>query len=284
MSASELSAADVEKDGEVNSKDGLKLSQYLAKWDVSIQELALPMTAGGRIAFAVDSVSASAGGYVDVPVRITANTGVSTFNLELHYDSSALTPVSITKGEALADGSLTSNIQQGGGNYDFVTAYWVNPYNVAADGEAFTVRFKVAENAAGALSVELLYPENDPPLTQGFEQLRVEAAGGVVTVDGTSAEDRDYTVISLVKEDMGSSVRLRAGVTKNTGRSGEDAVVIAMYKDGELLDMIFMEASFAQGQTVTFGGTLPSVTGAVYKAFVWDDLDSMTPLSNAASE
>ncbi len=284
MTAAELAAADVEKDGEVNSKDGLKLSQYLARWDVSIQSAVSPMTAGGRIAFAVDSVSGSAGDYVDVPVRITANTGAATFYLELHYDKTALTPVLITKGSALTDGSLTSNIQQDGGDYDFVTAYWVNPANVSAEGVAFTVRFKVADGASGSLPVNLEYYENDPPLTQGFEELRVETVGGVVTLEGPTSGGGDYTVNSLTAESTGSTVRLKAQTTKNSAISGEDAFVIAMYKNNVLMDMLFIEAEFAQGQTVSLGGMMAYVPGAVYKAFVWDSLDSMTSLSNTAEK
>lgn len=287
MTPTELAAADVEADGKIDSKDGLKLSQYLAKWDVSIESIAnndvgLLAANGGKILFEVGSVTGPAGGFVDVPVTITSNSGIATFNMELNYDNAVLTPVSITKGAAIMDGSLTSNIQQGGdlSRFDKITAYWVNPSNSTSTGVAFTVRFSINSTASGDIPISLTYNKNDPPLDQSFNSLDVNITNGRLTVSG-SAESYDYTVNSLTVEAIGTSARVKANVTKNSSRADEDAIIIAVYKNNALVDMIFMEAEFAQGQTVNFGGTLPVIQGAVYKAFVWDSLDNMQSLSNS---
>lgn len=108
---------------------------------------------------------------------------------------------------------------------------------------------------------------------------------GVCTVCGKRQGSEElYTVNSLDVEKVGASLRVKAGVTKNGERSGEDAIVIAMYKDGALVDMLFMEAEFAQGQTARFGGMMNAVDGATVKAFVWDDLTTMAALSNTVEK
>ena len=281
LSDTERAAADVFHDGDITSKDGLKLRQYLAKWDVSLEEAALMAAGDGRIKFEVGTVSADGDGYADVPVSITENTGVAVFNVQLDFDKSLLTPVSI-EGNGVY-GGITSNIQQSvdPGSFDFVTAYWDNPSNVTDTGTAFTVRFKVAEGFSGSAPVKLTYYENDLPCDQSFNELAVEAVDGAVNAGGSAGL---YTVNSLDVEKAGASLRVKADVTKNGERSGEDAIVIAMYKDGALVDMLFMEAEFAQGQTARFGGMMTAVEGATVKAFVWDDLTTMTALSNTVEK
>ncbi len=101
----------------------------------------------------------------------------------------------------------------------------------------------------------------------------------------TDAPALDYTVNLISCEEVqNGGFRVRASVTKNSGREDIDAVVIALYDaDGAMVDYIFMEAKFAQGQTVNFGGTVENAEGKTIKAFVWDSLDNMIPLGNTAS-
>lgn len=111
-----------------------------------------------------------------------------------------------------------------------------------------------------------------------------ETVGGITFV-ATDAPAPDYTVNSLSGEELQNGrFRVRASVTKNNEREDIDAIVIALYdKNGAMVDYIFMEAQFAQGQTVNFGGTVEDAEGVTVKAFVWDSLDNMIPLSNTAS-
>ncbi|MGN1098351.1 MAG: cohesin domain-containing protein, partial [Clostridia bacterium] len=281
LTAAELAAADVLADGVVNTKDGVKLSQYLAKWDVSLE--AVSLLEQGRIKFEVGEVSAKAGEYVDIPVTITENTGVAGFNVQLDYDKTKLTPVSITQDSALTAGTLTSNIQQGGdmSRFDCVTAYWVNPSNITATGEAFTVRFQIAEDAEGEIPVTLTYDETDVPCDQNLNELEVEIVNGAVIID--EVKSADYTINSLAGEipAEGGSFYAEVSVTKNTDRAAKDMIIIAVYKDGILVDITYMKSEFTKGQTVIFGGKLTAPEGAVLKAFVWDSTEGMQSLSNS---
>lgn len=94
----------------------------------------------------------------------------------------------------------------------------------------------------------------------------------------------DYTVNSVwgVPSDSGK-FRATVSVTKNTDVEG-GVIILAMYsREGAFLDYIFMQGDFEQGKTYTFGGTLTGSEGAVLKAFVWRDLETMVPISNAMS-
>ncbi|MCD8048835.1 MAG: Ig-like domain-containing protein [Clostridia bacterium] len=290
LSAAEIKAADIVSDGEVNTKDIVKLSQYLSKWNVEMQSMSLMgmnLFESGTLAFEVGSVEAAAGEYVDVPVYITENGGVAGFNVQLNYDNTLLTPVSITQGEALGVGSITSNIQQGGDmtRHEYVTALWYNPSNITTTGLAFTVRFLVAEDAEGEIALTLTYDENDVPCDQSYNELDVAITNGVITL-GSVAEADDYTINSLTGEipTGGGSFYAEVNVTKNSDRDAVDVIVIALYKDGEMIDKTYMKANLAKGQTVTFGGKLTGVEGAEIKAFVWDGFDTMVPLANSLTK
>lgn len=103
------------------------------------------------------------------------------------------------------------------------------------------------------------------------------------TVGGNAAdkETYDYTVNS-VTQDIPSSGKFRAevSVTKNTDVDG-GVIILALYsKEGALADYIFIESDFEQGKTYNAGGILTAFEDARLKAFVWDSLDGMKPISN----
>ncbi|MCD8049142.1 MAG: hypothetical protein LUG52_05995 [Clostridia bacterium] len=62
------------------------------------------------------------------------------------------------------------------------------------------------------------------------------------------------------------------------------AVIAALYDAaGEMLGFSSFEAEFLNGEAETFEGTIASSGGAVLKAFIWDDLETMTPKCAAES-
>ncbi len=279
LSEREKAAADVFKDGEINSKDGLKLRQFLAEWDVSLEMMSLMDV--GSISFEAGSVSAKSGEYVDIPINITENSGVAVFNLRVEFDKEKLIPVSITKGDAL-EGVITSNIQQGGDmeRFDYVTAYWDNPSNVTGTGTAFTVRFKVRDGAEGVAPIRLTSKAGDI-CDQSFNDLEAKFTDGAVTIGGGEVE-LPYTVNSFETETPSNGrVYARISVTKNEEREGADALVIAVYnKNGELIDTSAMQGAFEKGQTMTFRSRVFFDDGCTMKAFVWESIEDMVPLSN----
>ncbi len=282
LTSYEMKAADIRKDGAVNTKDGVKLSQYLASWDIELSEADLMGT--GSIKFEVGNVNGKAGNVIDVPVYITETSGVAGFSVKIEFDKTKLEPVSITQGEALSVGTLTSNIHQGGdmGRFDNVSAYWVNPYNVTGTGVAFTVKFKVKDGAVGEIPVTFTYDEADKPCDQSYNELDVEVVNGRITVEEEAIKTYDYVINSLIGEVPESgSFYSEVSVTKLTERDSKDVIVIAVYKDGAMIDKICMKARFSKGESVEFGGWVTAVAGCELKAFVWDGLDTMKPLAES---
>lgn len=93
----------------------------------------------------------------------------------------------------------------------------------------------------------------------------------------------DYTVNS-VSGDVSGGGKFRAEVnfTKNTDISG-GVVILGLYdSSGVLADYVFVDGDFDAGKTYTVGATLTAFEGASLKAFVWDSLDTMRPISNTA--
>ncbi len=280
LTSYELKAADVFKDGAINTKDGVKLSQHLAKWDIELSEVNLMSI--GKIKFKIGNVSTKAGDIIDVPVYITETSGVAGFNVSVEFDKNLLEPISITQGEALNAGTLTSNLHQGGdmSRFDNVSAYWVNPYNLKGTGVAFTVSFKVKDETVGEIPIVLTYDELDKPCDQSYNELDVSVVNGSVFVEAEVVYD--YVINSIVGEAPESgSFYSEVSVTKLTERDSKDIIVIAVYKDGVMIDKICMKAKFNKGESVEFGGWVTAAEGCELKAFVWDSLSSMKALAES---
>lgn len=282
MTRFEKMAADVNADDAVNAKDGVKLSQYLAGWDI---ELFSDSDTAGSISFKVGDSKVKPGGYVDVPVIITENTGVSAFKLKISYGS-GLTPVSITS--ALPDGNLTSNLQQGASSSEYVTAYWVNPTNITSTGTAFTIRFKADESAEGTLPITLVCNEGDI-CDQNLEELSSELIDGSVTIDSSAPESEvsAYTVkgLGIETETDGQEAYVTVPVIKNSSNAPSGMLIIVSYApDGSLAGISAVPVEFDDTQTEkTFRSEIAYSGGGKLKAFIWDDLNHMTPLSNSAA-
>ncbi len=133
--------------GQINSKDGVRLSQILSGYE--LVESPISVMSVKEVNISVDDVASTTGGYISVPVRISENEGIAGFNLTLNYDREYLTPVAIEKGDMLVDGSFTSNLtdETDGESLDYVTAYWNCAYDMAENGELFTVDFVLKDNA-----------------------------------------------------------------------------------------------------------------------------------------
>ena len=231
----------------------------------------------GKPVIAAGVVKGNPGETVKIPVSITNNLGIMLMDIEFNYDSTYLAFDNIEVSDKL-NGLNVSYSLSNKGAYVVVSS----SEECYSEGDIISLVFKISDKA----------PDGEYPITisrgniygSSYEKLDSEFLNGKIVIGegaGSEPEPKDYTINSLSVETIGASVRVRANVTKNSSRDGEDAIVIAMYKDGVLVDMLFMEAEFAQGQAANFGGMMSAVNGAEIKAFVWDSLDNMIPLSNS---
>lgn len=102
------------------------------------------------------------------------------------------------------------------------------------------------------------------------------------TVEMTDADN--YSIDALYGSVSNGRFYAEVEVVNVTEREVADTVVIAVYKNEEMIDFVYMKADLPQGQTVTFGGMLEGVEGAKLKAFVWDSIKGMKSLSNVVEK
>ena len=100
----------------------------------------------------------NAGETVSVSFKIKNNSGFLGFAITVDYDSDAFTPVSVTPGTMLANGTLNDSI---GSAYEYLKIVYVGSSDVLEDGELFTVDFIVNENAIGDYEFEVSYLQPD---------------------------------------------------------------------------------------------------------------------------
>lgn len=131
-------------------------------------------------ALRVSSASGSAGDTIEISVAIESNPGIAAFNLQVGFDKSALTPVSIAKGAAISTGDIISNLQDRAGA-DTVTAFWVNPSDMSNNGILFSVKFKILEGTTGQSPVKVSYSEGDI-CNQKLETIHPDIINGNVTI------------------------------------------------------------------------------------------------------
>jgi hypothetical protein len=96
----------------------------------------------------VGKVSGHPGEEVDITVSLANNPGLAGFVLDLNFDNTKLTPVSITRGAVISGDMFNSNLNDAGVDLSMltsVTAAWFNASNVTENGVVFTVRFKIKE-------------------------------------------------------------------------------------------------------------------------------------------
>lgn len=297
-------AANVFMDSRINSKDGVRLSQILSGYDIT-ESVALLST--NEINLEVGNVEASGGEYVSVPVTISENEGIAGFNFKIEYDKNVLTPVSVTKGDALLDGSFMTNLTEDtdGPELDYVTAYWNNSYNVTDNGELFNVEFLVNENAeiGNTLPITLTY-EADDLCDNNLNDVTGNITNGSVTVTSSNATVEADGDISLGYVITDLTMQSETGVTyEDIPQKGDfdliaeiDGIyseindilpskfIVALYDENDMF--IKLETKDITEQMITDGKVEISVGKtskaiAKLKLFIWNSLDSMKPLAES---
>lgn len=102
------------------------------------------------------------------------------------------------------------------------------------------------------------------------------------TVEATDADN--YSIDALYGSVSEGRFYAEVEVVNVTDREEADTVIIAVYKNDEMIDYVYMKTDLPKGQTVTFGGMLEGIEGAKLKAFVWDSIQGMKALSNVVEK
>lgn len=215
----------------------------------------LPAAAQGNMIVAIGQVSGEAGEEVLVPLTVSGNPGMAAFRFWIDYDSTKLTPLEVTAGEALpAGGYLEDNIKPG--MTSPLTVLWLRPTNMTGNGTLVYLRLRLAADAA--VGTHTLH-------------LRCRA-------DDIISEDR--TLIPVTLQDGAVTVPLRqtgltiTGPDKTQYKEGEELdltglTVTAHYNDGSAREVSDYEVSGydptpgPKTVTISYGGFRDSFTVTV---------------------
>ena len=159
------------------------------------------------------NITANAGEYVNIPVYISGNCGLSSFKISLSYDKSVLTPESVTSAAALNNGSsinlLESNVDNNpNGKLDVL---WASADNSTSDGTLFTVRFKVNKKAEGSQCIKLSFDRQNTSDENGnLISLKCRDIDVLVDNSNVSSEPLIYIDSAEAKQGESLSVPVRA--------------------------------------------------------------------------
>lgn len=138
------------------------------------------VAAASSAGFVIMDSRAKSGASVETAVHIVKNPGVAAFTVEVSYDSSLLTPLSITAGECLAGGTLTSNLDTlSPGDTFHVT--WYSAQDVSSNGLAFTIEWQTS--GSGTSPISLVYDAGDICNSDQQEVRFSMQAGSVIVLD-----------------------------------------------------------------------------------------------------
>lgn len=106
-----------------------------------------------------ESISATAGQTVKVPVMIKDNAGIMGWKLTFDYDTDVLTPISVEYGEVIS-GGLQDNIE-GDIVPGSINVYWAGSDNEYYNGIMFYINFAVNESAVGNTQIDISFSQAD---------------------------------------------------------------------------------------------------------------------------
>lgn len=215
----------------------------------------------------VSSVNIS-GEYVEVPIVISNNPGISAIMLEIDFDKSCLIPDSIKAGDVCSSGTFTSNIQQDIPLtfHEIIKVNWFNSSDKTTNGTLFTIMFRVINPKNSEINI---YCKEYGVVNKNFESVET------VIIDGY-VYDYPYSLTAKI-----SSSTVTATVTSSQDCEGTPYIYItAIDSNGNLV--------YAKKQEVNTSSTKKSYTAKLtgvtkpykIKVFIWNE--NMIPLSNTA--
>lgn len=138
-----------------------------------------------------EDVVGRAGEEVTVPVTIKNNPGIATFRFRVSYDTEALEFISVSKGDLITEGTLSSITDSDAQN---VTFLWYNVSDIVGDGELATLTFKIAEDVHGEFSLDVICLAEDL-LDEDVQKVPYTVnAGKIITASAVSGEVTSYGV------------------------------------------------------------------------------------------
>ena len=160
---------------------------------IALPQISLTATASAGAAVTASNCNVNAGASVNIPISITNNPGIMGFLITLTYDSTVLTPVSVTGTTLLSAGSLEDSI--GYSPAGTVTIVWNGTQDMASDGIMLNVEFTAGVSASGTSQVQISYSRentfdeqyNDVVLTCGSFNIVISNINPLISAANAAA-------------------------------------------------------------------------------------------------
>lgn len=147
-----------------------------------------------------------------------------------------------------------------------------------------TAGMKLKQSYQGAFDFDTVWGI-DENINDGYPYLLWEypnvEAKNPYTVNDVKIKDLSGNELEEIPD---SSFYFEINVTKNDNSKNDDSLIIAVYDEkGAFMDLKYMSGTYYQNQTMSFGSMINKTDKKIgkIKAFVWDSISGMHPLSNA---
>ncbi len=193
FSENQLKAANVFNDSKVNSKDGVRLAQLLAGYEDESEPATVQLLSANDTAnIKINSVNGSVGDVVYVPVTIEDNPGIAGFNFTINYDGEKLNPIGVDAGDVLDGIPLVSSIDEAADNKsnNYISVSLNSSENLTENGELFVIGFEIKPTVALGENINLnMSYEPDDLCNQNLIGIDAIITQGSVSVEG-AIEDK----------------------------------------------------------------------------------------------
>jgi hypothetical protein len=214
------------------------------------------------VSFSAASAYARKGETVTVPVYADIENGFASFTIDVNYDNTAMTPVSVSKGEAL-NGYLIPNTAY---NENTVRAVYAGAQNITRSGNILYLTFELISDrdiiSDISLNVNFLANVDYKQLSRSVENGRVGVSVKQWMPVVSEVEFKDRTAHVYVKDLIPDA-------------NESKTVYIAQYdKNGRMISVQSVKAVISD-EGITLESEINVETAEKIMVFVWDD--NMTP-------
>jgi len=163
---------------------------------------------------------AYSGETISIPIIISGNPGIMGMSLNVIYDDSIMTPISVTAGNILS-GTLNDSISTSINNSFKIV--WSGSDDVTTDGVLFNVQFSIADNAYGEYTLELNY-DFDDTFNSSWNSVKLDCQDVVFNV--LNRGDNSLKIISSnITAETGTIVEVPYRIVNNTNISSTTVTV-----------------------------------------------------------
>lgn len=287
----------------LNHKDGIRLSQIIAGYDISLLEQSdVKLMSNEAASVTIESFDAIPGSEVHVPVYIEDNPGIAGFNMHLDYDKDKLTLMSIERDEIIQDGRFETTLDESENSVsDGVDIYWIDSDNITDDGVLFYAVFEVSDAATIGEVLPVEIDTNTVDFSDMYlDSVSTEITQGTVTLAEYSEDNPDdyesewmpYDISNVsmnfdsnTVEDIPTNGNFDVNVdfSVNDDEAELGTVIVAAYdENGSLINVSSrdMTADMIATETCSLHINESENTIADIKVFIWNSLGGMQAMSD----